>query len=34
MTARANVTDRIPAGTVWMRDSWEGVQPPDVRRYR
>ena len=25
MTARAHVTDRIPAGTVWMRDGWEGL---------
>ena len=23
--ARANVTDRIPAGTVWMRDGWTGL---------
>jgi anaerobic selenocysteine-containing dehydrogenase len=23
--ACANVTDRIPAGTVWMRDGWEGL---------
>ena len=23
--ARARVTSRIPAGTVWMRDGWEGV---------
>jgi len=23
--ARALVTDRIPAGTVWMRDGWEGL---------
>jgi anaerobic selenocysteine-containing dehydrogenase len=25
MTARAHVTDRIPAGTVWMRDGWLGI---------
>jgi anaerobic selenocysteine-containing dehydrogenase len=25
MMARAYVTDRIPAGTVWMRDGWEGI---------
>jgi anaerobic selenocysteine-containing dehydrogenase len=25
MTARAQVTDRIPAGTVWMRDGWPGL---------
>jgi anaerobic selenocysteine-containing dehydrogenase len=25
MTARAHVTDRIPAGTVWMRDGWSGL---------
>ena len=24
-TARANVTAKIPAGTVWMRDGWDGV---------
>ena len=23
--ARARVTDRIPAGTVWMRDGWAGL---------
>jgi anaerobic selenocysteine-containing dehydrogenase len=23
--ARARVTDKIPAGTVWMRDGWEGL---------
>jgi anaerobic selenocysteine-containing dehydrogenase len=23
--ARAHVTDRIPPGTVWMRDGWEGL---------
>jgi anaerobic selenocysteine-containing dehydrogenase len=23
--ARAHVTDRIPAGTVWMRDGWDGL---------
>jgi anaerobic selenocysteine-containing dehydrogenase len=23
--ARAQVTDRLPAGTVWMRDGWEGL---------
>jgi anaerobic selenocysteine-containing dehydrogenase len=23
--ARALVTDRVPAGTVWMRDGWEGL---------
>lgn len=23
--ACANVTDRVPAGTVWMRDGWEGL---------
>ena len=23
--ARAQITDRIPAGTVWMRDGWEGI---------
>jgi anaerobic selenocysteine-containing dehydrogenase len=23
--ARANVTDRIPTGTVWMRDGWTGL---------
>jgi len=22
---RAHVTDRVPAGTVWMRDGWEGL---------
>ena len=25
MTARAHVTDRIPTGTVWMRDGWDGL---------
>jgi hypothetical protein len=25
MAARARVTDRIPAGTVWMRDGWLGL---------
>ena len=25
MTARAHVTDRVPAGTVWMRDGWLGI---------
>jgi anaerobic selenocysteine-containing dehydrogenase len=25
MRARAHVTERIPAGTVWMRDEWEGL---------
>ncbi|MBI1397182.1 MAG: molybdopterin-dependent oxidoreductase [Betaproteobacteria bacterium] len=25
MKARAHVTDRIPAGTVWMRDGWPGL---------
>lgn len=25
MSARALVTDRIPPGTVWMRDGWEGL---------
>jgi anaerobic selenocysteine-containing dehydrogenase len=25
MHARARVTDRIPAGTVWMRDGWAGL---------
>ncbi len=25
MTARALVTDRVPAGTVWMRDGWPGL---------
>jgi anaerobic selenocysteine-containing dehydrogenase len=25
MKARAQVTDRIPAGTVWMRDGWPGL---------
>jgi len=25
MTARARVTARIPAGTVWMRDGWDGL---------
>ena len=24
-TARARVTARIPAGTVWMRDGWDGL---------
>jgi anaerobic selenocysteine-containing dehydrogenase len=24
-TARARVTDAVPAGTVWMRDGWEGL---------
>ena len=25
MSARARVTERIPAGTVWMRDGWLGL---------
>jgi len=25
MAARAWVTDRVPAGVVWMRDGWEGM---------
>jgi anaerobic selenocysteine-containing dehydrogenase len=25
LRARAHVTDRVPAGTVWMRDGWEGL---------
>jgi anaerobic selenocysteine-containing dehydrogenase len=25
MTARASVTDRVPPGTVWMRDGWTGL---------
>jgi len=25
MAARARVTDRVPAGVVWMRDGWEGM---------
>ena len=25
LKARAHVTDRIPAGTVWMRDGWTGL---------
>lgn len=25
MAARALVTDRVPAGVVWMRDGWEGM---------
>jgi anaerobic selenocysteine-containing dehydrogenase len=25
MTARAHVTARVPAGTVWMRDGWRGL---------
>jgi len=25
MGARARVTDRVPAGVVWMRDGWEGL---------
>ena len=25
MRARAHVTDRVPAGTVWMRDGWPGL---------
>jgi hypothetical protein len=25
MLARARVTDKIPAGTVWMRDGWAGL---------
>jgi anaerobic selenocysteine-containing dehydrogenase len=25
MKARARVTGRIPAGTVWMRDGWDGM---------
>jgi anaerobic selenocysteine-containing dehydrogenase len=23
--ARAHVTDRVPPGTVWMRDGWTGL---------
>jgi anaerobic selenocysteine-containing dehydrogenase len=23
--ARARVTDKVPPGTVWMRDGWRGV---------
>jgi anaerobic selenocysteine-containing dehydrogenase len=25
MASRARVTDRVPAGVVWMRDGWEGM---------
>jgi anaerobic selenocysteine-containing dehydrogenase len=25
LAARAHVTDRIPAGSVWMRDGWTGL---------
>ena len=25
MKARAHVTDRVPPGTVWMRDGWPGL---------
>jgi hypothetical protein len=25
MRARARVTDKIPAGTVWMHDGWAGL---------
>ena len=25
MAARARVTDRVPAHTVWMRDGWDGL---------
>jgi anaerobic selenocysteine-containing dehydrogenase len=25
MAARAHVTDRVPAGVVWMRDGWQGL---------
>jgi len=25
LEARARVTDKVPAGTVWMRDGWRGV---------
>ena len=25
LSARAHVTDRVPAGTVWMRDGWPGL---------
>jgi anaerobic selenocysteine-containing dehydrogenase len=25
MNARAQVTDRVPAGVVWMRDGWAGI---------
>jgi anaerobic selenocysteine-containing dehydrogenase len=25
MRARARVTDRVPASTVWMRDGWDGL---------
>ena len=25
MNARAHVTDKIAAGTVWMRDGWAGL---------
>ncbi|HXM57791.1 MAG TPA: molybdopterin dinucleotide binding domain-containing protein, partial [Candidatus Dormibacteraeota bacterium] len=25
MAACAHVTDRVPAGVVWMRDGWEGL---------
>ena len=25
LQVRAHVTDRVPAGTVWMRDGWTGL---------
>jgi len=25
MRARARVTDKMPSGTVWMRDGWSGL---------
>jgi Molydopterin dinucleotide binding domain len=25
MAARAQVTDRVPPGVVWMRDGWAGI---------
>src|SRR5207237_8064215 len=25
LQARAHVTERVPAGTVWMRDGWAGL---------
>jgi hypothetical protein len=25
MDARAQVTDRVPVGVVWMRDGWAGI---------
>jgi anaerobic selenocysteine-containing dehydrogenase len=25
LAARAHVTDRIPAGTLWLRDGWPGL---------